>query len=154
MMRMDNRVGEYEISRPLESDFDEIVALWEASVRATHNFLAEEDILFFKPLIRNEYLYQVNLYCVRNSNNRIMAFMGIGGQMIEMLFILPSARGTGLGAFLVAYAVGQLSVNRVDVNEQNNQAVGFYLHLGFKIISRDATDGSGKPFPILHLSMA
>lgn len=151
---MNNRLGGYEISRPDESDFDEIVALWEASVRTTHNFLAEEDILFFKPLIRNEYLYLINLYCVRNSNNRIIAFMGIAGQKIEMLFILPTARGTGLGGFLVAYAVSQLSANLVDVNEQNNQAVGFYFHLGFKVISRDATDGSGKPFPILHLSMA
>lgn len=141
------------ISHPQEFDYDELVALWEMSVRATHNFLSEEDILFFKPLIRNEYLYQVDLFCVRNGENRVTAFMGTDGQKIEMLFVLPTERGCGLGALLVAYAINQLFVNQVDVNEQNEQAVGFYLHQGFKIISRDATDGLGKPYPFLHLSM-
>ena len=41
----------------------------------------------------------------------------------------------------------------VDVNEQNEQAYGFYRHLGFKVIGRDATDASGEPYPILHLKI-
>lgn len=32
---------------------DELVEVWEASVRSTHHFLAEKDIQFFKPLVRN-----------------------------------------------------------------------------------------------------
>lgn len=35
-------------------DYDELIQLWEASVRSTHHFLTEDDIQYYKPLIRNE----------------------------------------------------------------------------------------------------
>ena len=54
---------------------------------------------------------------------------------------------------LIEYAVKTLGVNSVDVNEQNEQAVGFYLHQGFHVISRDATDSTGKPYPVLHMQL-
>lgn len=44
-----------------------------------------------------------------------------------------------------------LGATEVDVNEQNAQAVGFYLHLGFGQTFRRSTDGMGKPYPILHM---
>ena len=37
------------------------------------------------------------------------------------------------------------------MNEQNAQAVGFYEHMGYKVVSRDELDTEGKPYPILHL---
>ena len=37
--------------------------------------------------------------------------------------------------------------------EQNAQAAGFYARLGFRVTGRDATDPSGRPYPILHLSL-
>ena len=39
------------------------------------------------------------------------------------------------------------------MNEQNEQAVGFYLHQGFVIAGRSELDGTGKPYPILHLQL-
>ncbi|NDV83320.1 acetyltransferase [Bacteroides sp. 51] len=138
---------------PQEKDFDEIIAVWEASVRATHTFLSEEDIVFFKPLIRNEYLQHVNLICTKNKNGNISAFMGVNGSHLEMLFIDPASRGLGIGKSLVNHAIQNLGVRFVDVNEQNEQAVGFYYHMGFELISRDELDGTGKPFPILHLAI-
>ena len=45
------------------------------------------------------------------------------------------------------------SRDKVDVNEQNEKALQFYLHLGFQVIGRDETDSMGKPFPILHLQL-
>jgi putative acetyltransferase len=39
----------------------------------------------------------------------------------------------------------------VDVNEQNPAAVGFYERLGFVVVGRSPRDGSGRPFPLLHL---
>jgi hypothetical protein len=41
----------------------------------------------------------------------------------------------------------------LDVNEQNPQAVGFYLHQGFRITGRSPLDGLGKPYPLLHLAL-
>ena len=37
------------------------------------------------------------------------------------------------------------------MNEDNEQAYQFYLHMGYEAIGRDEYDSSGKPFPILHL---
>ena len=54
---------------------------------------------------------------------------------------------------MVEYDVKTLGVNSVDVNEQNEQAVGFYLHQGFHVISRGATDSTGKPYPVLHMQL-
>ncbi|NDV59822.1 GNAT family N-acetyltransferase [Bacteroides sp. 519] len=142
-----------DLYHPTESDFDEIINVWEASVRATHTFLKEEDISFFKEIGRNQALYSVDLVCIKDCTNRIVAFMGIDGTHLEMLFIHPDQRGKGLGKFLVNYAIEKKRVNTVDVNEQNEQAVGFYLHLGFEVTLRDAVDGTGKPFPILHLQL-
>ena len=49
------------------------------------------------------------------------------------------------------YAVNTLNARKVDVNEQNTQALDFYYHLGFKEVDRDEYDGEGKGYPILHL---
>ncbi|ROS69598.1 acetyltransferase (GNAT) family protein [Vibrio crassostreae] len=54
---------------------------------------------------------------------------------------------------LLQHAIEQLAATKVDVNEQNPQAVGFYQHMGFKIESRSPLDDMGKPFPILHMTL-
>lgn len=140
-----------ELAQP--SDFAEIVEVWEASVRATHHFLPESDIQYFKPLILNEYLKAVHLECIRSLEGAIVGFMGVHDDSLEMLFIHPNARGQGLGKVFVAHAIKDLGVKRVDVNEQNPQAVGFYERMGFQVISRSETDGLGKPYPILHMKL-
>jgi putative acetyltransferase len=142
-----------EIKSALPEDYPEIVEVWEASVRATHHFLREEHIQFFKPLIP-QYLASVQLYCVRNEQGRINGFLGVAEHTVEMLFLHPAARGKGVGRMLVAFAIEALQANKVDVNEQNEQAVGFYERVGFKVVSRSATDGMGKPFPILHMELS
>ncbi|GAB1622092.1 hypothetical protein AAOGI_21420 [Agarivorans albus] len=70
-----------------------------------------------------------------------------------MLFIANSAREQGIGKLLLQYAIDTLNCTKVDVNEQNPAAVGFYQHMGFKLVSRSPLDDMGKPFPILHLSL-
>ena len=141
------------IQKAAENDFTEITEVWEASVRASHHFLTNEDILFFKPLIP-EYLKSVKLYCARNEEKLITAFLGTADDKIEMLFVHPSQMGKGIGKRLLHFAIENLKARRVDVNEQNEKAVGFYLHSGFVVRSRDELDGLGKPFPILHLELA
>lgn len=141
------------IEQPPQQYYDELTNLWEASVRSTHHFLTEEDIQFYKPLVRTQYLPMVELYIIRNAQSKIVAFMGLSPELIEMLFIHPLEQGKGYGRQLLEYAINQKQLRHVDVNEQNEEALNFYLHLGFRIISRDATDSLGKPFPILHLRL-
>ncbi len=141
-----------KIEKINKSDYQEIVEVWEASVRATHHFLKEEDIEYFKPLILNTYLDAVRLRCIRDGK-KIIGFIGVSGQNLEMLFIHPEFRGRRIGKTLLEYAIENMDVKKVDVNEQNEQAVGFYQHCGFKTIDRSKMDASGKPYPILHMRL-
>lgn len=165
---------------PTPAELDALTDLWEASVRATHDFLAPEDIPFFRETVRRGALPAVKLYVVRETGDGsgtagqptepdgsvkpegscisrapggFAAFAGVAGDMLEMLFVTPAMRGKGLGRELVEYLVRHAGVRRVDVNEQNPQARGFYERMGFRVTGRDATDPSGKPYPILHMEL-
>jgi putative acetyltransferase len=130
-----------------------LIEIWEASVRATHDFLAEDDLQELKPLILEQYFDAVDLRCVRNGNGEIQGFCGVHEGNIEMLFISPDARGQGIGARLASNAINQQGALKVDVNEQNNQALGFYQHIGFKVTGRSPVDGQGKAYPLLHMAL-
>ncbi|MEZ7195693.1 acetyltransferase [Pseudodesulfovibrio karagichevae] len=135
------------------ADYAELLSVWETSVRATHDFLAEEDILALRPLILDQYFDAVELHCVRDETGKILGFCGVADGNLEMLFIAPDSRGRGIGTALCRHAVDRLGVIRVDVNEQNPQALGFYEHFGFKVVGRSPLDGQGNPFPLLHLTL-
>jgi len=141
------------IVQATREDYNEIIEVWEASVRASHHFLKEEHIQYFKPLILSQYLDAVQLWCFRNKENRIAGFLGVADESIEMLFIHPASFGKGYGREMVNFATSLLNAKKVDVNEQNQQAVGFWHHMGFITTGRSATDGLGKPFPILHMEL-
>lgn len=130
---------------------DELITVWEKAVRSSHHFLTEDDIAFFKPLVRNQYFPAVSLFAIRNGDGSIAAFMGLSGEMLEMLFVLPEAQGRGYGRALAEYAINQCHIYKVSVNEGNQQAYHFYLRMGYKVVGRDELDSTGKPFPILHL---
>ena len=136
-----------------KSEYPEVVEVWEASVRATHHFLRGGDIEYFKPLILNSYLDAVELRGVRNEDKQIVGFLGVAEQNLEMLFIHPAYIGKGIGKRLLEYSIDQFKVNKVDVNEQNEPAVGFYKHCGFEVMSRSELDAMGKPYPILHMEL-
>lgn len=142
-----------EIDTIAKAEYNKVVELWEASVRATHHFLKEEDIAYFKPLILNTYLDAVELRCIRNDAKEIIGFLGAADQNLEMLFIHPDYRGKRIGQTLLQYSIEQLNVIKVDVNEHNEQAVGFYEHFGFEVIARSELDASGKPYPTLHMEL-
>ena len=130
---------------------DRLLEVWEASVRATHDFLSESDIQFFRPLVLPGLLSLEHLLCVRDVEGRIVAFLGVADGRMEALFVHPSFRRPGLGRRLARHAVVELGAASVDVNEQNQQAVGFYRRLGFEVEGRSEVDSMGKPFPLLHL---
>ena len=143
----------FTIEKPQEKDYDELVSVWEASVKATHDFLREEDIRYFKPLIREQYLYAVTLHCIR-INGGVAGFIGTADDSIEMLFVHPSRRADGIGRQLTQFDIATLGASKVDVNEQNGQAVGFYQKMGFEITGRSEFDGQGMPYPLLHMKLA
>lgn len=136
------------------TEYPTLLAIWESSVRATHHFLSEQDILFFKNVIQEKDIFSlVKLFSARDGDNRILGFMGINGETLEMIFIHPDYIGKGIGQKFLHCAIEEFKVRKVEVNEQNNSALQFYLRFGFQIVSRSELDGMGKPFPILHLEI-
>ena len=144
----------YKLEVPQSTDHDALLAIWELSVKATHHFLNEEDIEFYRnAIIENKIFDNVNMTMVRDTNNSILGFMGVSGDTLEMIFLHPYSIGKGIGKLLLSYAIDQLNISKVDVNEQNVEALKFYERFGFKVIARSELDGTGKPYPILHMQL-
>ncbi|MGL4763705.1 MAG: acetyltransferase [Aeromonas sp.] len=142
-----------KIDTVTRADYPALIALWEASVRATHHFLPEAEILALKPLILEHYFDAVTLHCARTEEGNIAGFSGVHEGKLEMLFVAPAVRGSGVGRRLVEHAISQCGATLVDVNEQNEQAVGFYQKMGFAVTGRSPLDGQGKPYPLLHMAL-
>jgi len=135
-------------------DFAALTTLWEASVRATHHFLSEQHITTLRTQILDVYMPQLQLWSAINESGVAQGFIGCHENRVEMLFVSPQSRGTGVGKALLNYAISELAINEVDVNEQNPQGVGFYRHMGFVAVGRSELDGEGNPFPLLHLKLS
>ncbi|MDD4556286.1 MAG: GNAT family N-acetyltransferase [Alphaproteobacteria bacterium] len=131
--------------------YEEIVELWEASVRATHGFISEEDILYYRDVVYHEFLSQLEVYGI--VEKELQGFMGVQKNRVEMLFISPKFFHQGLGTKLMKFAIDELGIDEVDVNEQNPKAYEFYQKLGFKMIYRKEQDASGRPYPVLFLKL-
>ncbi|MEK8130351.1 acetyltransferase [Paenibacillus filicis] len=138
-----------------KEDHEQLVDIWLRAVRATHTFLTEEDIEFFHTMVRDEALTAVELWTALDEAGVPVGFIGLDGTKVEMLFVDPDRHGQGTGRRLMEHAV-QLKgpAITVDVNEQNEGAHAFYLRLGFVQTGRSELDGSGKPFPLLHLALS
>ena len=141
------------IVKASEKDYAEIARVWEASVRATHHFLPEDYIQEIKALLPVIFP-AVPLYIFKNDQTEIEGFLGVAEHKIEMLFIRPDAMGKGIGRILTDFAISELEADKVDVNEQNGQAVAFYLRMGFVVEGRTDEDGMGRPFPLLQMKLA
>jgi putative acetyltransferase len=140
------------ISKATEKDYPAIIEVWEQSVRATHHFLPEDYLQEIKTLLPS-ILPAVPVYIFKTEKGTIKGILGVAEQKIEMLFIHPGSRGQGIGKLLTRFAVDELKADKVDVNEQNEQAVGFYMKMGFVQKGRTDTDSMGRPFPLLLMEL-
>ncbi|GAA5096188.1 hypothetical protein GCM10023210_29720 [Chryseobacterium ginsengisoli] len=136
----------------VSEDYPRIMEIWESAVKATHNFLTEEDFNYFKEIIPKHYLPNLEVYLIFQ-HELIQGFASISEGNLEMLFIHDDVRGKGLGKELYRFMKEKTGLTKVDVNEQNPQAIGFYEKMGFKQIGRSEKDGSGKDYPIIHMSL-
>lgn len=151
MLRKTIASPQKEVQKAGKEDYARIMLVWESSVKATHHFLKQEDFGFYRSILPGFFL-ELDLY-VLHSEEEIVAFMGISGKNLEMLFVSGEARGKGYGKTLLECAINKFHITEVDVNEQNRQAVGFYEKFGFNVVGRSEKDSMGKDYPILHLRL-
>ena len=143
-------IEEMSVSQRGEALVEQLALLWERSVRATHLFLSEGDIVAMRPEVRAG-LRAVPQLAVAFDDATPLGFAGVADGKLEMLFVDDAARGRGIGSALLMHAVGRWDVRCLDVNEQNPAARGFYEHEGFRVASRSELDEAGRPFPLLHM---
>ena len=144
--------SDLSIRRSCLADHHALLLLWERSVRATHDFLTEADIDFFRPLVGQYFDSSTDIWVLTDKADVPIGFLGLDGNSIAALFMEPAFLGTGGGRRLVSHAQNlRGGVLTVDVNEQNVAARGFYEALGFSVVDRSPLDENGRPFPILHM---
>ena len=144
-------IFELKSNQRTDAQVNELVDVWEDSVQATHSFLTQIDIETINPYVPNAIKAVPHLFVAKGNTGAAQGFLGISGQKIEMLFIASQCRRQGLGKKLIEIAMSHYPITEVVVNEQNQQAIGFYEHMGFEVYDRSATDEQGGPFPILFM---
>lgn len=144
-------ISELKSNQRTDAQVNELMEVWEDSVRVTHSFLTQADIEAIKSYVPNAIKAVPHLFVARGNTGSAQGFLGISGQKIEMLFIASQNRRQGLGRKLIEEAMSHYPITEVVVNEQNYQAIGFYEHMGFEVYGRSATDEQGGPFPILFM---
>lgn len=133
-------------------EYPALVAIWKRAVDATHDFLAAEDRDRIRSHLAADYFPQV-LLTVAERGGLPVGFAGTADGGLEMLFVDPAVHGTGVGSALLRHVCARQAVVRVDVNEQNPDALAFYRRRGFTVTGRSPVDDAGRPYPLLHLQL-
>lgn len=141
---MYNRLAEKE-------DYPVLLELWEESVRASHHFLAEEDLLNLKKELPT-YFSQVVLK-LWYDYDQLVGFSGTADHSLEMLFLAPQHRQKGLGSQIITLLIQEDGIDSVDVNTQNEAGLRFYLKQGFTVVGESPEDHQGRPYPLTHLTL-
>ncbi len=130
----------------------QIVEVWEQSVLATHHFLTSSDFLEIKEMVSQIDFNALQVYCLFEES-KLVGFVGVADEKVEMLFLHPDYIGRGYGRDLMDFAVRELSADKVDVNEQNTNAVNFYKKYGFQTYERTDKDDQNRDYPILRMQL-
>ena len=104
---------------------EQLVDVWEASVRATHLFLSANEIAEIKRYVPQALMGVAHLVVAERDDGAPAAFMGVQDGKLEMLFLAPEERGKGLGRQLLEHGIQRYAVESLVVNEQNPQARDF-----------------------------
>ena len=150
----DKKLKIIEVKDRTTSLIEQLLVVWESSVKATHLFLSENEIENIKKYVPQALNEIPKLIIVENENQVPVGFMGIVEQHLEMLFISHEERGKGIGKELLKYGIDKYSVNDLAVNEQNPLAKGFYEYMGFEVYKRTECDEQGNPYPLLYMKLA
>ncbi len=142
-----------ELSERSPEMLSQLLAIWERSVRATHIFLSEEEILQIKPYVPQALAGVAHLLAVMQENGTPSGFMGVDNGKLEMLFLDPALRRQGYGRRLIQKGITEYGVSEVTVNEQNPEAIKFYEAMGFRTYKRADCDEQGGPYPLYYMKL-
>ena len=100
----------YELQERSPEILERLLVVWGESVRATHGFLSEEYV--------PQALEQVeHLAVAETASGKLAGFLGAEKDRLEMLFLVHSERGKGLGRQFLQYGMEQYQIQELTVNE-------------------------------------
>lgn len=115
------------------------------------SLLKEEDRIALKKEIPTYLKYvDANLWLY---DGAAVGFSGINKGNLEMLFIDPEHFRKGFGTEILQHLLTEDHIQKVDVNKDNEQALNFYIKIGFKSYKESSHDEQGRDYPIIHLKL-
>ena len=141
----------FTIRRAASDDRDRLIDIWWRSALATHRFLSTPELEALLPEVRDLKLETLQTWMLCAPDSDAVGFLVMNGREVDALFIAPQWLRRGGGTRLLRHARQIAGPLTVEVNEQNIDAVEFYLAQGFEIVRRTPTDRAGRPYPLLCL---
>lgn len=129
----------------LQSDTDEVTALWLRAARASHAFLppsfwdtVEHDIRTLYLPMSDEIILHIN-----DAEGRIDAFIAFAGEYLGALFVEPQSQGRGLGSRMFRIARRMHPSLTLTVYKDNVRAVEFYRRHGLAVCAERLDENTG-----------
>lgn len=102
-----------EITTVDEREYAELLCIWECCYIDINPRVNREDVFERKIILGNDTIDNLDLRCIRSITSKIIGFIGIYNQSIELFCVLPSYRSLGVGAKLLRYAIDDVSVKSI-----------------------------------------
>jgi|GEM_PF-3142088 len=144
----------YAIIEARQNDLFALSCIWEASARMFQNYLSETELETRRNEILESNFKDLTLR-VYKIEEEIVGFIGVQSGCLVKHYMSPKYHGRGIGKALLAYAIGELGVVDIRVDEKNKTAIDFYLCHGFREKPRtDAERYADEEAGILYLTFA
>ena len=86
-----------EVSDRTSTLIEQLLNIWEASVRVTHLFLSGAEVNQIKSYVPQALKGVKHLIVMETENGEPLGFMGVENKRLEMLFHSPAERRKGFG---------------------------------------------------------
>lgn len=119
---------------------NEILDVYEKSISETANSLSEESKKEIMADTEKMILDIENLIIIKDDNEKVIGFMGVENEAVEMICLHPNYKNKGIGKELMNVAINEHNVNKAYVKKINVSGIDFCKHMGF--IPQEVTNGN------------
>lgn len=140
----------FTIRKASEGENVTLIEIWERSVRATHDFITEEQIKKYKSIILKNALSKGEVLC-SVYNDEIIGFGTVNDKNLGMLFLDPKYFRRGFGEKILNYIIKNYKIKTLEVYEENKRAYNLYIKSGFEVVKRTEKDERGNNIPLLYM---
>jgi putative acetyltransferase len=116
-----------------ETDLETVVDIWYRSSTLAHPFLDPDFVEKVKKDMHDIYIPNSKTW-VYEENEKILGFIGMIGNEIGGLFVLPDQHSKGIGTKLVNLILEQHDELEVEVFKKNKIGRAFYDKYGFEFM--------------------